>query len=384
MPTEGARTGRPRGRGLESTSWLLVLTALSCTIRVPLPGVGDDASDAAGGGIDMSTYSRPDVFHSGEKGGGSEQCSYLGVASNSVEMMLALDHSQSMQQTPFGTTTRWQAAKGAILDTMSAHPGIWFGLDLFPASTSNCGVLPGPNPLFVEPGPNTRASIESNMGCSSSDAGCPSVGNDSPSHVALPDCLTHLANEGTRGALSQFVLLVTDHAPTCAGDDPSHDQDLCNYTAGIVAKFENVQVFIVSLSDDKATTGCLSSIAAARPSYYYDPEMPQGLAFAVESDSSQLGHQLDSIMGYVEENLCRFSLIPPSDNPGPSLSNSRTDVQINGTIVPQVTGGSQSGWSSDGRNLVLSGTYCDNIKSVQTSPTPTVTICSPQVPAGGG
>ena len=223
--TGAARTIRPKGRGTASASWLPVLVGLSCTYSVGLPGAAVDAGGSPAGtggvqGLDASVD---------QSGAGDRQRSYpldgcaypqyLRVLSNTVEMIVALDRSTSMQQHVFDSTTRLQAAQDAIVAATGNHPGIWFGLELFPSSTDCNGASCCAGSVSVQPTFNQSTSIETQMACGSGDAGCPTAGDDSPSPSALQQCREYFVAEGSQGGRSsQFVLLMTDQDPTCAAD----------------------------------------------------------------------------------------------------------------------------------------------------------------------
>ena len=382
MKADGAtRAGRPKGQCLASASWPLVLAGMSCTWPVELPGpvAVEDAGlspDETGGirSVDASADASVDQASSSDRQRyrGSDDCPnprYIPLLPNTVEMIIALDRSTSMQQHAFdSTTTRWQAAQQAILAAIQNHPSIQFGLELFPwSSDCNNGAGCCAGQVSVWPGPNHSTNIATQMACGSGDAGCPIAGDDSPSHLALRQCRESFAREGSQTRFSQFILLVTDQDPTCAGD-VSPEGSPCNVAVNEAEKLGvrnvGVQTFVVALNSDVQSTTCLAEIAAANASSFND-----NLQFFAAMDSTVLGQQLDTIMTSVEANLCRFSLVRPPNNPD------QLNVTVNGKRVAPDASGQQGGWSlSDPSTLVLSGSSCADVMAGHT---PIVMDCSP-------
>jgi len=362
------RPGRPPA----STSWLLVITGLSCTYHIGLPWVAGDAggsSDETGGAQDPDAsidQSSPSDRRGFNRGDGCSNFSF-NVRQNQVEMIIALDRSTSMQKA-FGSATRLQAAQEAIVEATGAHPSIQFGLEQFPSSKDcNQGTCcPGqvsPPPAFFH-----SASIQAQLACGSGDPGCQFASSDSPSHLALQKCRQWYADEG-QGSASQFVLLITGQDPTCAGDAAT-DASFCSLAGDEATKLTNlgVQTFIVSLNNDAQSTNCLASIAAASASSFAG-NSPQ---FVAATDQADLKGKLEAIMTAVEVNVCRFSLTRQPENP--------TQVVVfthGGDPVPLDPSGQQGGWRFDvtSSEVVLSGSYCTNLISGQGDTNPRVYDC---------
>jgi hypothetical protein len=220
--------------------------------------------------------------------------------------------------------------------------------------------------LSIQPAPNHWISIQQQLTCASGDPGCTVASSDSPSYSALQKCHEWYTNEG-QGSSSQFVLLITDQDPTCAGDS-STDASLCSQAGDEVAKLTKlgVQTFFVSLNSDAQSTNCLASIPAG-------PSTSAGNSqFVVATDQADLRAKLEDIMTAAEVNMCRFSLAHPPDNP------SQVVVTVNRDRVPSVPNGPQAGWRFSDTNpseVVLSGSYCSDFTSGQGAPTLVVQNC---------
>ena len=351
------RPGRPPA----STSWLLVITGLSCTYHIGLPWVAGDAggsSDETGGAQDPDAsidQSSPSDRRGFNRGDGCSNFSF-NVRQNQVEMIIALDRSTSMQRTAFDSTTRLQAAQQAVVASTGAHPGIEFGLEQFPSSKECYGATCCAGGLSIQPAPDHAISIQEQLACGSGDPGCTVASSDSPSHSALQKCRELYTIEG-QGSSSQFVLLITDQDPTCAGD-ASTDASLCSQAGDEVAKLTKlgVQTFFVSLNSDAQSTSCLASIPAGPSSSAGNSQ------FAVATDQADLKAKLEAIMTAAEVNMCRFSLPNPPDNPNQVV------VKVNHDRVPSVPSGQQAGWRFSDTNpseVVLSGSYCSGFTSGQ-------------------
>jgi hypothetical protein len=312
--------------------------------------------DETGGirSVDASADASIDQFSSSDRRRftGSDDCPnphYIPLVPNTVEMIIALDRSTSMQQHAFdSTTTRWEAAQQAILTAIQNHPSIQFGLELFPWS-SDCsnGAACCAGQVSVSPAPNQSTSIATQMACGSGDAGCPIAGDDSPSPLALRQCRDSFAREGFQARLSQFVLLMTDQDPTCAGDvSPDSPCTVAiNEASKLGARDVSVQTFVVALNSDAQSTDCLTKIASANAVSFNDSSQ-----FFVATDQTVLGQQLDTIMTLAEANLCRFFLVRPPNNPD------QMNVTVNGRGVAPDSSGQQGGWSlSDSSTLAFSG-----------------------------
>ena len=373
--------GRPKGPCLSSAPWLLIFTGLSCiTYPVQLPGVAEDAgpsSDTTSGAQASDTSF--DQFSSGDKPWSNrpDECAnphLLGVHSTSVEMIIALDRSTSMQNEAFGSTTRWQAAKQAIVRSTGAHPSIQFDIEQFPTLRDYCGGQTCCAGLVWDQ-PFGPTGIDEQLACGSGDAGCLTT-DDSPSHEALAKCREHFDGLGSRGNSSWFVLLLTDKDPSCGGDSPGGGW-YCNQAVSEAFKLGknfSVQTFIVALNSDGHSPDCLQNAAAANASYFTGGA--EQLLVATNED--QLSQNLETIMNLAEVNVCRFSLWRAPDNPA------QVSVTINQRSVPPDMANAEGGWRfsvTDPSEIVLSGSFCKDLRSAKGNSNPQVTDCQPSSPS---
>jgi len=365
--------GKTRAGRLANTASLLVCIGLSCRYQVGLPGPADDAG---GGSVEADGAQGSDVpvDQSGpnDKAGSShpDECAnprFLGAQANAVEMIIALDRSTTMQKETFGSATRWQAARQAILASTAAHPSIQFGIEQFP-SLKDCG---GPTCcadwVLVQPYHSTN--IADQLACGLGDAGCPGAGDNSPSHLALRQCREHFLAEVPQGRSADFVLLITDKDPSCAGEG-SPDGSPCDQAVNEASKLGKnlgVQTFVVALNSDGHSPDCLTNIAAASASNF-PGNTPQLL---VATNEDELSTQLETVMALAEANVCRFPLGRTPDDPA------QVSVTIGHQHVPFDVTGTQ-GWSfsdATASEVVLSGSYCNDLLSAPGNAVPQVTDC---------
>jgi hypothetical protein len=250
-------------------------------------------------------------------------------------MIIALDRSTSMQSEAFGSSTKWLAARQAIVASTAAHPSIRFGVEQFP-SLADCG-----GQACCADWPSLQpyhSSLGDQLTCGSGDAGCASAGDDSPSYDALKRCHDYFDFQSSQDHSFQFVLLVTDKGPSCAGyvAPGSSPCSQAQNEASSLGKNLGVQTFIVALNSDGHTPDCLASIADANSSNF--PGNPSQLAVA--ANDKDLSDSLEAIMTSVEANLCRFSLKLTSNDP------TQVSIASNQQHVPFDATGTQ-GWRFD-------------------------------------
>ena len=367
--------GVARVSRLANTSWLLILIGLSCryTYGVGLPGpAGDAGGGSAETGGAQAADASVDQSSPSDKNGSNypDQCAssrHFYVQSNSVEMIIALDRSTSMQSEAFSSSTKWLAARQAIVASTAAHPSIRFSVEQFP-SLADCG-----GQACCADWPSLQpyhSSLGDQLTCGSGDAGCASAGDDSPSYDALKRCHDYFDFQSSQDHSFQFVLLVTDKGPSCAGyvAPGSSPCSQAQNEASSLGKNLGVQTFIVALNSDGHTPDCLASIADANSSNF--PGNPSQLAVA--ANDKDLSDSLEAIMTSVEANLCRFSLKLTSNDP------TQVSIASNQQHVPFDATGTQ-GWRFDPTSgeVVLSGFYCKDLTSAQGHTNLQVTDCQP-------
>ena len=372
------RAGRLQGR-LARASWLLVLAG-SCAYKVDLPTampVGDAGANPDGAAaVPDTSFDQSSPSERTWPGRPDGSCMTQRVVTTPLEMIIALDRSSTMQR-QFDGTTRLQAAQQAVQELTLNHSSVQFGLEQFPSPRDCNGLTCCAGQISVQPAPMPYSStaIKNQMTCAPGDSGCPVAGNDSPSHAALNRCCDFFTNEGSWEPFSQFVLLITDRDPSCAGD-ASSDTSLCAQAMLEASKLRGigVSVFVVSLNNDIQNTSCLASIAA-------DPSRSAGNSqFKAVADQQQLRDALSAVMDSVEVNACRFRVgFSPSS---PPADPKRVEVIVNNNKVVPFDSSGQDGWSfSDdtSREIVLSGSWCKTFTAAPdtATSTPVVIACSP-------
>lgn len=371
MPNHGARTGR---RTLASASWLLLLAGLSCKYNVTLPWVPDGArAPMADSSFDQSPPPFPDTPLSGPDGPGPDGPVCTGdkyqewpLNADQVQILVAIDRSNSMLREFDSTIPKSQAAWAALNTSAESHPRILFATSFFPwtsCGTMSCcaGYFLPPNFL---PGPADASS-----GCVPSDPGCLPASNDSPSHKALQMAGTYINSDKGSGhwEVHKFILvLITDQAPSCAGDS-SPASPPCSSAIDEARKLGNqgVQTFVLFPSaDGRSAPECLSNIARQNAQFFYDSQQ-----LYVAKNSQDLSNRLEEIVYPIEKRLCRFSV-------GTATIDQIVRVKI-GKDFPSRDDGGRAGWAWDSASgeIVLTGDACTKILSSAKYPEVKIGVC---------
>jgi hypothetical protein len=167
----------------------------------------------------------------------------------------------------------------------------------------------------------------------------------------------------------QFVLLVTDKDPSCAGDQ-SPAGSPCSQAldeASRLGKNFGAQTSVVVMNTDGHSPDCLKQIVATNASNF-SGDFPQ---LVVATDQNQLEAGFETIMTSAEANLCRFSLPDPPSNPD------QTTITLDSVPVKRDPTG-QQGWTFSDPNfseIVFSGSDCKKLTSAQGALKPSVQDC---------
>jgi hypothetical protein len=254
-------------------------------------------------------------------------------------VLIVLDRSSSMN-TDIGGGTKWQIAQQAIADMLTSYgSNVRFGLMLFPGTdlAGQQGGQCSPGAVFVDPGPDTAATINQDLG----QAGTTSF--STPIAGALTSLVGYAGlADTTRG---NYVLLITDGQDNCA-DDPVADP-VAAVTA-LRGETPEVKTFVVGFGgevdpvalDAMATAG---GTAQAQEPLYYQCDNAASLAAAFAS-----------IAGSVLS--CSYTLehVPPD----PDLLY----VYADGVLIPRDPTHT-NGWDYDPNTnqLTFYGTVCDDL-----------------------
>jgi hypothetical protein len=230
-------------------------------------------------------------------------------------------------------TSRWDALKPAITDTLSKAAYVNWGLKFFP-SPDNSATCNENTTIEVKITATSATTVASQVSSATSSLGTPTT-------VALKAATDYLKtlNDGNK----KFILLATDGQPNCGGTpvninttDVQGAADAC--AAAAAAGFP---VYVVGIGPD---LGVLTQLAkSGGTTDYYPVSSPQDLADALSKISSFVG-----------------SCSVKSDQPPPDPDN--VAVYVNGKKVEKDP---NNGWTfgADPQEIVLTGDQCKLMSS---------------------
>lgn len=386
----------------------LASSAIACSSSSDNGGttpLGNDSSTATDAGDSAANFDvpvDPDVsldvptdVDAGEAPGDGCGSTTINATARDVSVLLVLDKSGSMNQTPTGfSQSKWNAMKTALsasLDKVKNKIGL--GLELFPYDTAapiadpcagNCCAMPSTSSSAIEvpigPGATTLASIVSAVNATS-------PGGATPTAVALKDALDYFTTgAGKSVAGDKYVILATDGGPNCDTGitcDAAHctrnldgscasGTNCCDTSTGGSAidclddaatvsalndlKTAGVKTFVIGIPGSEAYATFLDAFAdaggmvnpAAPPKYY---------AVSGSGDVGGLTAVFDTITGALI-TTCRLQLSSTPSDLG------ALNVYVDGTLIPQ---SGPDGWSidttTDPPTIVLEGNTCTEMQT---------------------
>jgi Mg-chelatase subunit ChlD len=227
-----------------------------------------------------------------------------------------------------GCTTRWNAVKPAVRDTLANSSYVNWGLKFFPSA-----------------GANTNCTVDSTMEVKVSDqsaADVQSAVDNAKYEYSTPTAAAITAATAYFGALTdghqKFILLATDGEPNCGGNPASAATDDINgaTSATAAAYAAGYKVYVIGIGPN---LGNLTQLAKnGGTTDFYKVSSPQDLTNALSSISKLVGS-------------CSYN----SDQPPPDPKN--VAVYVNGRKIEQ---DATNGWTfgTSPQEIVLTGDYC--------------------------
>jgi hypothetical protein len=227
-------------------------------------------------------------------------------------------------------STRWQAVKTAVVDTVSNANDVHWGLKYFSTpNAAQCSVSPQ---MEVPIAADSAAAVKSQI-----EAG--TLSQSTPTAAALKAATAYL--ETLTDGRPRFILLATDGEPNCANGSTSGSDVNGAATAAKAAYDAGFPVYVVGIGPSLSN---LKQLAQSGGTTDYYPV----------TSSQQLVDAFASISKLVAS--CTFSLtsVPPD------LKN--VAVYLDKNLVQQ---DASNGWSFGGGNLsiLLNGDTCDKVTS---------------------
>ncbi|HEY6559506.1 MAG TPA: hypothetical protein VI072_19625 [Polyangiaceae bacterium] len=324
--------------------------------------------------------------------------SQITAAPVQVNMLLVIDKSYSMTQTPAGfTSDKWSATKSALTATLNTlKDRIDFGLVMFPYQDPTRDVVtpipaPGCGERCCEMPPSTRL----NLAIEDGSTGVPKIVNTlnattasgaTPTAKALTTALTYFktgAGAGLEG--KKYVLLATDGGPNCnpaltCGADRCTDnidgtcpldggsccsgaaRDACLDDVATIAKVQElrasgVPTIVVGIPGSEKYRSTLDALALSggRPAQTASPSY-----YAVSTSGTAPGGLTDVLQsitrGLVTSCELKLTSAPPDQG--------RINVNIDGRNIPKA---GPDGWdivnTTTPPTIVLKGATCARITS---------------------
>ena len=309
----------------------------------------------------------------GTTGGGEATCGDTTITPNRApaDILIVLDRSSSMDYSiaadcycsagvggtgagsvcpsTAGCTDRWTSVKTAVAQTVTANPGINWGLELFAAPNGgSCSVSLAPQ---VPISPASAASVQQQIAGTSPNSYTPTA-----SAINAATMYLQTVNDGN----SRAILLATDGEPNCGSGQSSTNSDLPNTIAAIrSAAGAGFPVYVVGIGP--STTNLNSMAVAGGTTNYYPATSPDQLTTALD--------QISKIVALT----CNFQ------TPQAPRDITQVWVYVDKQLVNQ---NDPNGWTfgATSSDIVLTGTLCDSVLAGQASSVQIIFGCPGYVP----
>jgi hypothetical protein len=356
------------------------------------PGkVGDNGNSGSGGGGTAGVSIDPTITLGGASGtvgaGGTSGasgstgsvegvCGDTTITANKapVDVLLVLDRSDSLgwsmsndcyctswpaserqgslcDPQPANCVDRRSVVMPAVSQTVAANPGLNWGLELFSAPNSPpCSVSSVPQVLI---GPDTGSQIQSLL----SDV---SLQLWTPTTTAVIMATNYLAN--LNDGNSKVILLATDGEPNCKDGQQRSDDDIDNTTKAVyAASLAGIPTYVIGIGPAQALTNLDRLAQAGGTGSFYRADSPQALS--------------DSLAAIAQIIVATCEFRTPMSPP----DTAKVYVYVDKSFVGQ---SAENGWTfgATSSDIVLTGTYCADMKAGVTSTVQIIFGCEDYIP----
>jgi len=349
-------------------------------LRVRDPAAaGTGGTSVAGNGDGPASFNAPgsEQFTAPDElatAGGAANCGLqtFAVARRPADVLLVLDRSGSMQETPDGDDdddvtrpSKWDLTVPALNQVIrETDAGVSWGMKLFPEGQDNdeCSAATLSDTIHVPIAAANGSAVIGAIAATTPD------GDGTPTGDAIHAAIDYLSALATPD--HKYIVLATDGEPSCSPSGEGQD-DARPYAVDAVrqAFAAGFPVFVVGVATTKdSATEALDDMAVAGGAPRSDPN-PLGNRYYLANSQSELVSALRAITGEIAS--CVFPLTTP-----PPVPNN-IGVKVDGTLLlrdPSRT----DGWeytSAALSEVEVHGPACDRIQSAASTDVQVIYAC---------
>lgn len=300
---------------------------------------------------------------------------YFDVERRPADVLLVLDRSGSMQETPDGDdddedaagATKWDltvpALRQSILETDAA---VSWGLKLFPEGqdTTECSAETITDTIHVPIDVANAGAVVGAIEVTTPD------GDGTPTGDAVRSAVRYLQALTTPNR--KFIVLATDGEPSCAGvgDEDGQDEARPYAVAAVTdAAAAGIPVFVVGVATtNDSATEALNDMALAGGAARPDPN-PLATRYYLANTQAELVSTLRTITGEIASCVFPLSAPPPAPD--------NIAVKVDGALVERDPS-RNDGWeytSSALAEVEVFGSWCDRIKAATAADVQVIFAC---------
>jgi hypothetical protein len=293
------------------------------------------------------------------------------VARRPADMLLVLDRSGSMQETPDGDddavpgASKWDLTVPALNQVIrETDASVSWGMKLFPEGQDNdqCSPATLSDTIHVPIAPANGSAVIGAIAATTPE------GDGTPTGDAIHAAIRYLSALATPDR--KYIVLATDGEPSCSPSGEGQD-DARPYAVDAVrqAFAAGFPVFVVGVATTKdSATEALNDMAVAGGAPRSDPN-PLANRYYLANTQSELVSALRAITGEIAS--CVFPLTTP-----PPVPNN-IGVKVDGTLLLRDPSG-KDGWeytSAALSEVEVHGPWCDRIQSAVSADVQVIYAC---------
>jgi hypothetical protein len=250
---------------------------------------------------------------------------------------------------PANCVDRWAVVSSAVIETINSTPSLNWGLELFSGPNSpSCSVATVPQVAIAA---NSGPQIQSILSSMDLQLWTP---------TALAVNVAGMYLNGVSDGNQKAILLATDGEPNCKGGKTDSASDMEATSAAVTAA--GFPVYVVGIGPTEALANLDLLAQYGGTGHYYPAETPQALA-----------ESLAAIAKIIETN-CEYLM--PTLPPDPE----KVYVYVDRVLVQKSDADGWTFGATSTADIVLTGSYCANMKAGITSSVKIVFGCPGYIP----